>query len=248
MRCMASVGVVGLWLVYFVPTARGSDPVGVYAVLERVEFEPNAAQPERVKLFGWFAMSDVSSREYKEPQHGWLCYTLPQEKKDLCRREWKDMEGVAGSGKCLAFGVRRRELGKVAEEKEKASPVEYTLASGLFAIRSDTDYDVIQNLVTIPLAASPAPDSLEAAGPVTLKAINPRGRAHPTCKLVFDLVELSTGAREKSKPIAAGETETTWSPEMRLKPGQRYSWQVEAIDGDWKSRSAGTEFQVKAAS
>jgi hypothetical protein len=122
------------------------------------------------------------------------------------------------------------------------------VAAGLFAIRSDTDYDVIQNLVTIPLAAAPTQDSLEVPGPVTLKAINPRGQAHPDCKLVFDLVELSTGKREKSKPIAAGEDQTNWSPTMRLRPGERYSWQVEATDGDWKSRSAETEFLVKASS
>lgn len=247
MRRIASVGIVTLWFLCLVPLAGASDPVGVYAVLERVEFEPNAAQPERVRLFGWFALSDVSSREYKEPQHGWLCYSLPADKKDLCRREWKDMEDVAGSGKCLAFGIRRRELGKVAESKDKLSPVEYTVAGGLFAIRSDTEYEVIKNLVTIPLAGSPAQDSLEAPGQITLKAINPRGKAHPHCKLVFDLVELSSGTREKSKPIAAEENQTSWSPTMRLKPGERYSWQVEAIDGDWKSRSAETEFQVKAS-
>jgi hypothetical protein len=248
MRRIASVGLIGLWFVYFVQAAIASDPVGVYAVIERVEFEPNAAQPERVRLYGWFAMADVANREYREPQHGWLCYSLPAEEQDLCRREWKDMEDVAGSGRCVAFGVRHRELGKVAKKKEALSPVPYPLASGLFAIRANTDYPVIQHLVWIPLAAAPTQDSLEVPGRVSLKAVNPRGEEHPHCKLVFELVELATGAREKSEPIAAGAKETSWMPTTQLKAGKRYSWQVQAIDGDWKSRSADTEFTVKGSS
>jgi hypothetical protein len=248
MRRIASVGLVALWFAYLVPLVVASDPVGVYAVIERVEFEPNSAQPERVRLYGWFAMSDVTSREYKQPQHGWLCYSLPAEQQDLCRREWKDMEDVAGSGKCVAFGVRRRELGKVAEKKEGLTPVPYTVAAGLFAVRADTEYEVIRDLVTIPLAAAPVQGSLEVPGRISLKAVSPRGKSHPHSKLVFDLVDLATGTRETSQPIPAEEKETTWSPEMLLKPGQRYSWHAEAIDGDWKSRSAETEFTVKASS
>lgn len=236
-----------LTLLYFARVAAASDPVGVYAVIERVELEPNAAQPEQIKLYGWFALADRSNRLYQKPQHGWLCYSLHQAKAALCRSEWKDLEDVAGSGKCIAFGSRYSELGKVAKKKDGATPVEYPIASGLFAIRSDTKYEVISGLITIPLATAPTEDSIEAPGRITLKAVNPRGTEHQRAKCVFDIVELKSGTREKSEPIPSGERETNWSPAMQLKPG-RYSWQVEAIDGDWKSRSAETEFLVVKAS
>ena len=45
-------GPLCLWIVLLAAAARASDPVGVYAVIERVELEPNAALPESVKLYG----------------------------------------------------------------------------------------------------------------------------------------------------------------------------------------------------
>lgn len=241
-------GLVCLFVVYFGRTTAASDPVAVYAVIERVELEPNAAQPQSVKLYGWFSMAS-ENRLYQEPQHGWLYYSLTPDKTDLCRSEWKDLEELAGSGKCVAFGARHGELGKVVKKKERLdTPHEYPLASGLFAIRTDTNYPPVRKVAAIPLAASPAEDASVSPGRAELTAVNTRDNGHQMAQYVFDLVELKSGARLRSDPIPAGDRQTTWSSKMKLKPGERYSWQVEAIDGDWKVRSAETEFVVKESS
>jgi hypothetical protein len=187
-----------------------------------------------------------ANRLYHDPQHGWLYYSLKPDKVELCRNEWKDMEELAGSGKCVAFGARHTELGKVVNKKEQLkTAVEYPLVAGLFAIRTDTNWFPVQKLVATPLASSPTEDSLVPPGRVELKAMNTRVAEHHKARYVFDLVELKSGARLRSDPIPAGESETTWNSKMKLKPGERYSWQVEAVDGDWKVRSAETEFSVK---
>ena len=188
------------------------------------------------------------NRRYLDPQHGWLYYSLKPDKADLCRREWKDLEELAGSGKCVAFGARHTELGKVVKKKDQLkTPVEYPLAAGLFALRSDTNAYPMQALAAIPLAASPTEDALVEPGRAELTAVNTRHAGHQKARYIFDLVELKSGARLRSDPIPAGEHETTWSSKLKLKPGNRYSWQVEAVDGDWKVRSAETEFVVKGS-
>ena len=248
MRRVVFVGLLFVLGAPFAPLAKASDPVGVYAVLERVELEPNAAYPDRVKLYGWFAVANRTSRLYDEPRHGWLYFSLKDDKADLCRREWKDLEELAGNGKCVAFGGRYGELGKVVKKKDRlAAPVAYPIAAGLFNVRSDTDSDVIRGLVSIPLAVSPTEDSVVPPGRIELKAVNTRGAQHQKAEYVFDLIELKSGARLRSDPIPAGDRQTTWTSKLKLKPGERYAWQVEAVDGDWKVRSAETEFVAKAA-
>src|SRR3569623_833764 len=85
---------------------EASDPTGVYALIEKVVFEPNESKPERLQLWGWFELAEEAERRYGQPTHGCLYYRLEESNADLCRREWKDLKQLAGSGKCVAFGAR----------------------------------------------------------------------------------------------------------------------------------------------
>jgi hypothetical protein len=45
--------------------------------------------------------------------------------------------------------------------------------------------------------------------------------------------------------VDAGEKETTWTPSLKLKPGEKYTWRVRAMEGTWKGPVATSVFVVK---
>jgi hypothetical protein len=56
----------------------------------------------------------------------------------------------------------------------------------------------------------------------------------------------AAGEKETSQPIAAGDKETKWAPRMQVKAGEKYTWYVRAVDGEWKGPPATSMFQGKA--
>src|SRR5947199_9906383 len=61
--------------------AHASDPVGIYAVVEKVVFEPSESAPERIQIWGAFALTDGRSGDgYLRAQRGYLYFTLPDGK------------------------------------------------------------------------------------------------------------------------------------------------------------------------
>lgn len=102
-----------------------SFPVAFYGIIERVVFEPDAASPERVQVWGVFAYADrvvpdSGVSDSSPVERGYLYFTLPdyargaaassevdpvrRERADLVRREWADLASVAGTGQAVAFG------------------------------------------------------------------------------------------------------------------------------------------------
>jgi hypothetical protein len=123
-------------LLWAAAAARASDPVGVYARVDKVVFEPNADSPERIQVWGSFCLAKVRSNDdYAAAAEGYLYYKLDDARKATCRKEWADLKKLAGSGQCVAFGARRSELGTVrkASAPPKA-PDTYPLADGLVKV------------------------------------------------------------------------------------------------------------------
>src|SRR2546425_11310795 len=56
--------------------ALASDPVGIYALVEKVVLEPNQANPERIQLWGAFAIAEGYGYTYKNAERGYLYYKL----------------------------------------------------------------------------------------------------------------------------------------------------------------------------
>ena len=54
-----------------------SDPIGIYALIDRVVLEPSDAQPERIQIWGAFsfAMRQFGD-QYSPPVRGYLYYQL----------------------------------------------------------------------------------------------------------------------------------------------------------------------------
>jgi hypothetical protein len=121
---------VGAMLTFTAATLSASDPIGVYAIVQKVIFEPNDKAPERIQIWGVFALADTvrGGNSYTKPQHGYLYYSLPKGKESTALKEWADFKAVAGTGQGIAFGSRRYPmLVKVRPDSEKpASPDSYS--------------------------------------------------------------------------------------------------------------------------
>ena len=108
----------------------------LYAIVQKVVFEPNDKAPERIQIWGVFALADTvrGGNSYTKPQHGYLYYSLPKGKESTALKEWADFNAVAGTGQGIAFGTRYAPLGKVRVDSEKpGSPDSYsdTLVNGI---------------------------------------------------------------------------------------------------------------------
>ena len=133
--------------------ARASDPVGIYAVIERVVLEPSA-DPERIQVSGVFALAKGrGGDDYADPVRGIMSFTLVKGKEDVCRKEWADLKKMAGTKQCVAFASRYKPQGTVrkGDDTTKAADV-YPLGLGLTKIPPSSG--MAQKL--LPLAKLPA--------------------------------------------------------------------------------------------
>lgn len=129
--------------------ALASDRVGVYAVIDKVVLEPNADAPERIQIFGVFALAERGDpNNYQPPQRGYLYFTAPPGKEAVARNEWADLKNLAGKHQVVAFGTRWELRATVRKADDKpTSPDMYQLSSGVVKVRSDTSYSPIKSLL-----------------------------------------------------------------------------------------------------
>jgi hypothetical protein len=132
---------------------KASDPVGVYARIDRVVLEPNAQEPMDVQLWGAFSVAIPRTATGQQPrpddafgtvaygnvygpvQNGYLYYTCPRTQERTCQAEWRDLLSVAGKSEIVGFGARWTPAGRVRAASEKpASPDLYTLNVGVVKI------------------------------------------------------------------------------------------------------------------
>jgi hypothetical protein len=131
---------------------RASDPVGVYALVEKVVLEPNDNEPVRAQIWGAFALSDGTSGDgYVAPQVGYLYYSCALTHVRMCRNEWSDLKAVAGRGTGVGFGGRYLDSGRVRKAAEKpANPDEYPIKMGV--VRMGTLHDQSMIMTKLKLA------------------------------------------------------------------------------------------------
>ncbi|MBI3263830.1 MAG: hypothetical protein HYZ58_11860, partial [Acidobacteria bacterium] len=113
--------------------AGASDPVGIYALIDRVVFEPDATHPAAIQIWGVFALSDGRRGDnYRSAERGYLYYTIDRSNEAACRAEWSDLRAVAGTGHPIGFGARYSSTGRVRRPSEApAKPDRYPLGVGL---------------------------------------------------------------------------------------------------------------------
>jgi len=114
-------------------SVRASDPICVFAKIDKVVLEPNDSSPDRIQLWGSFCVADSKdNNSYLPPQKGYLYYKLPETNSEAARTEWNDLKAVAGSGDVIGFGSRRVQHPKLRDAKEKPeNPDPYSVGFGL---------------------------------------------------------------------------------------------------------------------
>jgi hypothetical protein len=109
-----------------------SDPVGIYAVVKKVVFEPNDNEPVRVQIWGAFSMSRTPAAVeggggagYTDVMSGYLYYAVPSDnnaaigqRNKVILNEWMDLKAVAGTNEVVGFAGRRGPLGRVRPANE----------------------------------------------------------------------------------------------------------------------------------
>jgi hypothetical protein len=130
-----------------------SDLTGIYARVDKVVLEPDATAPERIQIWGAFALARKEDRNtYDSAQRGYLYFSCKPGKEDICRKEWADLKAIAGTGTVVGFGARALARPRVRKAKEKAiDPDEYPLNFGLVKVSDRrSDYPPIPELKSLP--------------------------------------------------------------------------------------------------
>jgi hypothetical protein len=139
-KWIGTVAVLALLLV--AGAAQASYPCGIYARIDKVEFEPNADRPDRIKVWGDFLVVEANGA-LDGPQRGYMYFAIVQGKEDLCRLEWKDLKEVAGTAKNYialgsAFTPHRGDLTTIYKaDRRDAKPILYPLNYGLSRLRTE---------------------------------------------------------------------------------------------------------------
>ena len=135
---MRQILMVILGLLAMASSSRASDPVGIYALVDKVVYEPSEKAPERVQIWGAFCLAEGRADGYSQPKRGYLYYKLNSENADISKKEWADLKMIAGTQQIVAFGNRHKDKGEIRkdDDKPKAADV-YPLGFGLQKVREN---------------------------------------------------------------------------------------------------------------
>lgn len=146
------VGLAAVGALLMVAGVKASDPVGVYAMVERVVFEPSESAPKNVQVWGAFTPSVEPPRPtykpeqaYGEVQKGYMYFTCAADKLSMCAAEWSDLKSVAGKSEVVGFSTRwARSKARVRLASEApASPDTYESNVGVVKLGKYGDYPTL---------------------------------------------------------------------------------------------------------
>ena len=134
--------------------AHASDMVGVYAYIDKVMLEPDASAPERIQIWGGFALAKDRGNIYEAAQRGVMYFKVKPGKESVCRKEWNDLKSVAGTNQLVAFGQRYSDNGTVRKPDAKLEkPDTYVTEMGVQKIEP-RDYAPLNDLLALKKKAS----------------------------------------------------------------------------------------------
>lgn len=131
--------VVAVCTLFFSGTiASASDPVGVFAIVDKVVVEPATGTPERIQVWGTFSIAEGErGGNYRSPEKGYLYFKLPEKKPDVAQKEWADLKALAGKNEVVGFSHRYGIPPKVRQATEKPDKAdEFRTGFGLIRMQS----------------------------------------------------------------------------------------------------------------
>ena len=84
-----------------------SGPLGIYAIVDKVVFEPGETAPERIQVWGAFAYVDALGGQgltVSPAKRGYLYFRIDPSQADIIKKEWADLKAVAATGQAVGFG------------------------------------------------------------------------------------------------------------------------------------------------
>ena len=140
------------------PFAAASDLIGVYAFVDKVVLEPSDAAPERIQVWGGFAVAQGRGSEYAPAKRGYVYYKLPSGTDvKAALREWNDLKSMAGKEQLVGFGSRYGQKTTVrAEGTKPENPDLYSVDTGLMKVKPRDGYAPHNDLTKLRGAQKPA--------------------------------------------------------------------------------------------
>ena len=126
---------------------RASGPAGCYVIVEKVILEPNETSPQRIQVWGLFALSDGKpGNGYLGPQSGYMYFTLDRSREQQTLAEWSDLKMMAGTGSVITFAERPSWNGRLRKATDKPeSPDPYPLYNGITRVSQGRGLGSIDN-------------------------------------------------------------------------------------------------------
>ena len=127
---------------------HASDPMAVYARVDRVVLEPTPDAPDRIQVWGVFSMAKAAfGDDYLPAARGYLYFKL-SDSPVMTRKEWADLQRVAGTDQIVAFGSRYTLEAQVRKAGDRPSnPDPYVISIGLTKVSGRTQYAPIRALL-----------------------------------------------------------------------------------------------------
>jgi hypothetical protein len=212
-----------------------SDPVGVYALVDRVVLEPDSLEPRRIQVWGVFAvavgMVETKSMAYPEfnayrpAERGYMYFTIDRAEERQTLAEWRDLQQIAGTGDVTGFGRRFSTPGKVRRASERpTAPDIYVTNAGPTRFRAAPSRVATHGVDYVPSPTTPADGGRAAPGSVRLVA---RMIRDSNVTYTFQ-IEGPGGVKETSPPLRPerSATEIAFTPDLQLRDGAQYNWRV----------------------
>jgi hypothetical protein len=151
MKAAGLVGKVLLAMVVCGTIVHASDPMAVYARVDKVVLEPDADSPQAIQIWGVFTLARPDDRnDYLPPVRGYLYFSL-KDNSPAARAEWADLKSVAASGQIVSFGSRYQLKMRVRQAGEKPNaPDPYIVSLGLMKAREDSGNPPVRALTAFP--------------------------------------------------------------------------------------------------
>jgi hypothetical protein len=157
------------------PVARASDPIGIYGFVDRVILEPNDTAPERIQVWGGFALAKegAGNVQYYDAERGYLYFKLRPGDEEVCKKEWADLKSVAGTKQIVSFGTRydypQPTLRKSDAKVEKPDVYPKSWGMTKVPIRDYAPLQQLEKLMETPPKESPKANATPPAAPKPVK-------------------------------------------------------------------------------